>query len=183
MPVRTTAIDGLLVVDHPEHRDDRGTFRQTYQANEIAAVLGRPPVLRQGNHSRSAENVLRGFHAEAWDKLLYVVRGTALCVVADVRPESPTFARAESFLLGDAPGRFSRLFVSEGLANAFYCLTEVDYINDVSLEFDPAQRGGVRFDDPDLAVAWPTRTPVLSAVDRGLPFLRDLHPAHPRFAG
>ncbi|MEX2625767.1 MAG: dTDP-4-dehydrorhamnose 3,5-epimerase family protein, partial [Ilumatobacteraceae bacterium] len=91
MPVETTAIEGLLVVRWATHADTRGFFRQTYQAGELEAALGRPLVLRQGNHSRSAPGVLRGFHAEPWDKSVYVAAGTVFAAVADVRPDSATF--------------------------------------------------------------------------------------------
>jgi dTDP-4-dehydrorhamnose 3,5-epimerase len=102
-------------------------------------------------------------------------------VVADVRPDSPTFGTTETFVLGDEPGVFRRIFVSRGLANAFFCHTTVDYLNDVSEEFDPSDRGGVVWNDPTLAVHWPTDNPVLSQVDQMLPTLRSLHPNHPKF--
>jgi dTDP-4-dehydrorhamnose 3,5-epimerase len=172
MPVHTTPLAGLLVVRSPEHRDDRGFFRQTYQVGEIAAALRRDVCLRQGNHSRSHARVLRGFHVEEWDKCVYVARGTATCVVADVRRESATFGRTASFVLGDPPGERVRLFIGSGLGNAVYCHTEVDYLNEVSHEFDPSRRSGIIWNDPDLAVSWPEAEPILSAADAALPTLR-----------
>lgn len=172
MPVHTTPIAGLLVVRSPEHRDDRGFFRQTYQVRELAEALERDVRLRQGNHSRSHARVLRGFHAEDWDKCAYVARGTATCVVADVRRGSTTFGRTATFVLGDPPGERVRLFISKGLCNAVYCHTEVDYLNEVSDEFDPSRRSGIIWNDPDLAVSWPDANPILSASDAALPTLR-----------
>lgn len=179
MPVQLTAIDGLLVVAWDALLDERGLFKHTYQHSELTQALGREPRLRQGNHSRSHARVLRGFHVEPWDKLIYVPRGLATCVVADVRPDSPTFGRTERFLLGDAPGRLDRVFIHRGLANAFYCHAETDYLNDVSEEFDPAGRGGVAWNDPDLAVTWPDAHPILSDADRRQPTLKTLFPGHP----
>jgi dTDP-4-dehydrorhamnose 3,5-epimerase len=182
VPIETTGIDGLLLVRWDTHGDDRGFFRQTYQVRELTEALGREPVLRQGNHSRSGADVLRGFHAEPWDKLVYVVRGTAFCAVADIRPDSPTFGGVASFTLGDLPGERSRLFVSRGLANAFCTLTEVDYLYDVSAYWSPdADKSSIAWDDPDLAVAWPVDDPVLSEADRANPTLRERFPDHPRW--
>ena len=79
-------------------------------------------------------------------------------------------------MLGDDPGEYDRLYVPEGLSNAFYCFTEVDYINDVSGEYDPNKRGGVRWDDPALGVDWPDKDPIISDNDRALPGLADLFP-------
>jgi dTDP-4-dehydrorhamnose 3,5-epimerase len=182
MLVLPGSIQGLFSITSPKLEDRRGFFREHYRHSALAAAIGREPKMRQGNHSRSRAGVLRGFHAEAWDKLIYVVRGTATCVVADTRPDSPTFGRHESFLIGDAPGEHMRIFVAEGLSNAFYCHTEVDYLNDVSAEFRPEGRGGVLWSDETLAVDWPTRSPILSDVDANLPTLRALYPDHPRFA-
>ena len=185
MPVEPTDIEGLLVVRWPTNSDERGFFRQTYQVRELAEALGREPVLRQGNHSRSAPGVLRGFHAEPWDKLIYVARGHAMSAIADIRPDSPTFGEARSFLLGDEPGERLRLFISQGLANSFCTLGEepVDYIYDVSDYWRPdIDKPSVAWDDPDLAVSWPVPDPVVSNADRANPTLRALFPDHPRFA-
>jgi len=189
MPVERTSIDGLLVVRWDTHGDERGFFRQTYQTSELAAALGSAPVFRQGNHSRSGPGVLRGFHAEPWDKLVYVVRGRAFCAVADIRPDSPTFGEVATFVLGDATSGDGpaaeriRLYLSEGLANSFLTLEDTDYLYDVTDEFRPGLvKPSVAWDDPDLAVEWPVNDPVLSAADRGNPTLRQLFPDHPRFA-
>lgn len=185
MAVDRTDIAGLLVVRWETHGDERGFFRQTYQVRELEEALGRSVTLRQGNHSRSAPGVLRGFHAEPWDKLVYVVRGRAFCAIADIRPESPTFGTAATFELGDAPGERIRLFIAEGLANSFCTLGEgpTDYVYDVSDYFGTGlDKPSVAWDDPDLAVAWPVAHPTLSAADTANPTLRALFPDHPRWA-
>ena len=183
MPVETTPIEGLLVVRWDTFGDGRGFFRQTYQRSELAAALGHEPTFRQGNHSRSGPGVLRGFHAEPWDKLVYVSRGRAFCAVADIRPESPTFGEVATFTLGDPPGERIRLYLSQGLANSFQTLEDTDYVYDVTDEFRPGvPKPSVAWDDPDLAVTWPIPVPVLSEADRANPTLRELFPDHPRFA-
>lgn len=169
-----TLLGTSLIVECDTYSDSRGLFRQTYQAGVLEQVIGRQLRLRQGNHSRSRAGVLRGFHLEPWDKLAYVVRGTALFAVADLQPKSPTFGQTATVLLGDAPGSPARVFVPQGFANAFYCLTEVDYINDVSEEFDPTNRRGVIWNDPTLGVNWPSTDPQLSESDQRLPTLAAL---------
>ncbi len=184
MAVERTAIDGLFVVRWDTHGDERGFFRQTYQRSELEAALGHAPTFRQGNHSRSGAGVLRGFHAEPWDKLVYVVRGRAFCAIADIRPESATFGEVATFELGEAPGERIRLYVSQGLANSFLTLDDTDYLYDVTDEFRPGMdKPSVAWDDPDLGVAWPVADPVLSDADRNNPTLRALFPDHARFVG
>lgn len=185
MAVEETSIEGLLVVRWPTHDDDRGFFRQTLQTSELADVVGRPLHWRQANHARSEPGVLRGFHAEPWDKCVYVARGTVLAAIADIRPDSPTFGHVETFHLGDGEADRIRLFVSEGLANA-YCVhggQPADYLYDVTAEWHPSDKRAVAWDDPDLAVDWPVDDPVVSEADRANPPLRQHFPDHPRFAG
>lgn len=189
MSVERTGIDGLLVVRWDTHGDDRGFFRQSYQLGELGAALGREPVFRQGNHARSAPGVLRGFHAEPWDKLVYVARGRAMSAVLDQRPDSPTFGHVETFFLGDpGDGRAERirLFLSRGLGNSYctYGDTDVDYLYDVTEEWYPGvDKLGVAWDDPDLAVDWPVDDPVLSSDDLANPRLRERFPDHARWQG
>jgi dTDP-4-dehydrorhamnose 3,5-epimerase len=181
--IEKTRIEGLLVVRWDTHEDERGFFRQTYQTAELSEVLGREIVWRQGNHARSRPGVLRGFHAEPWDKLVYVVRGSAMAAIADLRPHSPTFGEVATFHLGDRGERL-RLFVTEGLGNAYctYGDTDVDYLYDVTVPWYPdAEKRAVAFDDPDLAVDWPVANPLLSEADRANPTLRSCFPDHPRF--
>ena len=184
MAVEETSLAGLLVVRWPTHEDERGFFRQTFQRGELEEALGRELRLAQGNHARSSTGVLRGFHAEPWDKLVHVARGVVVAVVADIRPQSPTFGEVVSFRLGDPPGgQRLRLFVSGGLANA-YCVTDgpADYLYDVSEEWRPdADKRAVAWDDPDLGVRWPVEAPIVSDEDRSNPTLRERFPDHPRW--
>lgn len=183
MPIHETAIAGLVVVEQPTFGDERGFFRQTWQHDELAAALGWQPRFVQGNHARSAPGVLRGFHAEPWDKMVYVTRGRVLAVVADIRPDSPTFGTTERVELGDGTDRV-RLFVSEGLGNSYCVLGDdaADYVYDVTAEWWPeADKRAVRWDDPTLAVDWPVTDPTVSADDAAAPTLRERFPDHPMF--
>jgi dTDP-4-dehydrorhamnose 3,5-epimerase len=182
--VERTPIDGLLVVRSDTHTDERGFFRQTYLASELTEALGREVRFLQGNHSRSRLGVLRGFHAEPWDKLVYVPHGTVFAAVADVREASDTFGEVATFVIGDDPGRRVQLFVAEGLANAYVAVGEgdADYVYAVSREWSPGvDKRAVAWDDPDLAVAWPVTEPLVSAADASNPRLRERFPSHPRW--
>ena len=179
MQIEKTAVDGCVIVRTRVLEDERGFFLETYKQSALTEALGRPHRFAQGNHSRSRAGVLRGFHAEPWDKLVAVYSGRALIVVADGRADSPTFGAHVAIELGDPPGRRDRVFVPAGCGNAFYTFTPVDYANDVSEEFNPRTRGGFAWDDPFLGVEWPDRSPMLSAADQSLTRLSDQFPDHP----
>lgn len=183
MPARRTTIAGLVVVAWPRHDDDRGWFRQVGQLDEISEIVERDVAVAQLNHSRTVPNGLRGFHAEPWDKLVFVVSGTVQAAIADIRPESATFGQAASFTLGDEPGEQTALFVSAGLANAYATIGErpADYVYATSQVWHPVDKRSIAWDDPDLAVAWQVTDPVLSPEDRSNPTLRSRFPDHPRW--
>ena len=176
-----TSIDGVFLIENNAFDDDRGFFLENCRASVLNKRLPEPHRFAQSNHSRSQANTLRGFRKERWSKLIYVVHGTALCAVVDTRPDSETFGQSQTFLMGDSPGKRNRLYVPTGVSNAFYCLTEVDYLNDVSGEYEPSSRFGFIWNDPDVAVDWPCKNPILSDSDKSQPFLRDLFPNHPFF--
>ncbi len=168
-------MDGLWVCRGAPHVDERGFFHEVFRASELEAALGHPVSFLQLNHSRSLRGVLRGLHAENWDKLVYVPDGLVFTAIADIRPTSPTFAHVQTFVLGDAD-RLT-LYVPRGLAHGYCVLSDVaDYTYQVTAYYDGLDQSAVAWDDPDLAVSWPVRFPVLSLRDRQNPTLRDLFP-------
>jgi dTDP-4-dehydrorhamnose 3,5-epimerase len=64
--------------------------------------------------------------------------------------------------------------VPEGFAHGFVTLeddTELFY--QMTEFYHPELAGGVRWDDPAFAIAWPVRTPILSPRDAALKLLAD----------
>ena len=175
MAVRRGAIEGLLIIERPTHGDERGFFRESLRMDELEGAAGRTIRFVQENHSRSRRGVLRGLHAENWEKLIYVPRGTVFTAVADIRPQSSTFGVVETFELGD-DSRL-KLFIPPGLAHGFCVLSEeADYLYQVTRYYDGSDTAAVRWNDPDLAVPWPIADPVLSERDQRTPCFRDLFP-------
>jgi dTDP-4-dehydrorhamnose 3,5-epimerase len=132
----------------------------------------------QDNHSRSRRGTLRGLHFQRrypQGKLVECVRGAVFDVVVDLRNSSPTFGRSYAITLSDEDHR--QLWIPPGLAHGFCVLSdEADFLYKCTDYYRPDDEGGVAWDDPDLAVAWPVDDPLLSEKDRRLPRLRDLEP-------
>lgn len=156
--------------------DDRGWFTEVHSDAAFRA-LGIDCRFVQDNHSLSRPvHTLRGLHFQtppfAQAKLVRCIRGSIFDVAVDLRRGSPTFARWIGVELSAANG--DQLFVPEGFAHGFLTLepdTEVTY--KVSAPYAPDCDGGIRWDDPAIAVAWPLAgtDPVLSAKDAALPSL------------
>jgi dTDP-4-dehydrorhamnose 3,5-epimerase len=89
----------------------------------------------------------------------------------DVRRSSPTFGEFESFELDDVLHR--QLFIPIGFSRtASTFLSEVaDVTYKVSIYYQADQERGVAWDDPSLAIPWPTDKPIVSGRDQSLPRL------------
>lgn len=174
--VQKTSIEGLLILKRPIHKDDRGFFREIFHIDEIEKTLDIEFKGVQMNHAFSAPKVLRGIHAENWNKIVSPINGEVYVAIVDIRPDSPTFGRFETFTINDE-NRIA-LFVSKGLANS-YCITgetAVDYIYLVDAYYDGSDQKAIAFDDPDLNIDWPVKDPIISERDKNNPKLRDLFP-------
>lgn len=176
MNVKKTSIEGLFILNRPFVPDERGFFRELFHKDELEKVSGVKFEGIQMNHSHSLPKVLRGIHAEKWNKIIYPVSGEVFVAIVDVRPKSPTFARVETFEINDE-NRFG-LFISKGLANSL-CVTgeqSVDYIYLVDVYWDGTDTRAIAWDDPDLNIDWPIKNPIVSQRDQNNPRLRDLFP-------
>ena len=86
-------IEGLCVIDLAVHRDARGYFMETYNANDMKEA-GLDILFVQDNQSCSSKGVLRGLHFQKQfpqTKLVRVIRGAVFDVAVDLRPGSATY--------------------------------------------------------------------------------------------
>lgn len=174
--VRTTSIPGLLALERPTYSDERGFFREVFHLDELQEALGRPFDLVQWNHSQSTPGVIRGQHAEHWNKLIYPVTGHLVMPIADIREDSETFGEVEILEFTDAH-RYA-IFISKGIANSF-CVVgseSAQYLYLVDAYYDGTDTTAVAWDDPDLKIPWPIKNPTLSERDKHNPTLRELFP-------
>ncbi|MGW6294042.1 dTDP-4-dehydrorhamnose 3,5-epimerase family protein [Streptomyces sp. NPDC055058] len=151
------------------HRDERGSFYESFRADRLAGEIGRPVPVAQVNYSVSRRSTLRGLHGTLLPpgqaKVVCVVRGAVLDIVVDLRVGSPTWGVHEANRLSAAAGE--ALFVAEGLVHGFLALTDdtcVSYL--CSTEFVPGTQVDIDPFDPELALPWDvSETPLLSEKD------------------
>lgn len=174
--IKQTSISGLLILERPTNGDERGLFREVFHLDELEKVLGYEFRPVQMNHSKSLPKVLRGLHAEEWNKLIYPTTGKVFVAIVDIRPEKDTFAKVETFTIDDK-NRYA-LFIPKGLANSLCVLGKesVNYIYLVDQYYDGTDLRAIAWDDPDLAIDWPISDPIISERDKNNPRLRDLFP-------
>lgn len=163
-----TAIPEVVLIEPQIFGDQRGFFMETWQAAKFAAA-GIGAAFVQDNHSKSARGVLRGLHyqlRQPQGKLVRVIAGEIYDVAVDLRRASPYFGR----WVGETLSAENRkmMWVPPGFAHGFYVLSEsAEFLYKCTEFYAPADELVIRWDDPDLAVAWPLTggPPLLSARD------------------
>jgi len=171
-------IEGLVIIEPRAFPDERGFFMESYKQSDFekAGILG--PFV-QDNHSRSKRGVLRGLHFQrppyAQGKLVRVSRGRAWDVAVALRTGAPPVGKYFALELSES----NRLmfWIPAGFAHGFLALeddTELQY--KCTAEYNAASDGGLRWNDPDIAIAWPDIgiPPLVSAKDAALPTLREV---------
>jgi dTDP-4-dehydrorhamnose 3,5-epimerase len=165
--------------------DSRGSFVEIWRSSALGELTeeaaGLPDArFVQANLSTSASGVLRGLHyhrrqLDYWT----VVSGRALVALVDVRPvlaDSSAHAIIETRELGAA----ETVTIPTGVAHGFLALEPLQLLYLVTNEYDGSDELGFAWDDPAVAVPWPTvdgtpdGRPILSERDRSNPTLVEL---------
>ena len=177
MKMIPTELNGCCILEPIVHGDDRGFFVESWNRNTFSA-MGLDLDFVQDNHSRSSRGVLRGIHYQIKNpqgKLVRVTQGSVFDVAVDIRSDSPTFGRWTGVELSAENKRM--LWVPPGFGHAFLVLSEhADFQYKCTEFYSPENDRGIRWDDPDVGIKWPTdssTTPTLSEKDLSLPSLKN----------
>jgi len=154
LKVTETSLSGVLLIEPPVYRDERGFFFEAYHRERFHELTGEEFV--QDNHSRSWRNVVRGLHYQepnGQGKLVRCVRGAVWDVAVDVREGSPTFGQWYSAELSDENQRM--LWIPRGFAHGFCALTDADLVYKCTAYYAPKSERTILWNDPEIGIAWP----------------------------
>ena len=180
------ALQGPLLLVPQVFGDGRGFFFESWNQQRFADVLeadGQPPpaAFVQDNHSCSSQGVLRGLHYQLpphpQGKLVRCVRGEIFDVAVDLRRQSATCGHWVGARL--SAENQAQLWVPEGFAHGFLTLSDrADVLYKTTDFWSRDCERAVRWDDPQLAIAWPfpsaDQPPQLSDKDAQAPLLEAL---------
>ena len=172
MKILATPLREVFVVETTSFSDKRGVFSRLYCESELSELIGTRRIV-QINHSRTAlAGAVRGLHFQraphAETKFVRCLRGRVFDVAVDLRSSSPSFLQWHAEELSPMNARM--LVIPEGCAHGFQSLevdSELLYLH--TSAYAPHAEGGVRFDDPRLAIRWPLPVVDLSPRDSALP--------------
>ena len=157
MKAQATALPGVLVIQPQVFEDERGFFMESHHQSRLQALLGRPVVFVQDNHSASHRGVLRGLHYQVQHpqgKLVRVTHGEVFDAVVDIRPTSPTFGRSVGMRLSADNKR--QLWIPPGLAHGFLVLSETaEFLYKTTDYWMPEFERSLAWNDPTAGVDWP----------------------------
>jgi dTDP-4-dehydrorhamnose 3,5-epimerase len=67
------------------------------------------------------------------------------------------------------------LYIPPGFAHGFVTLSETaQFLYKCTAEYDKESESGIRWDDPDIGIKWPTAGVIISERDASLPYLKEL---------
>jgi len=176
MEIRKTRIDDLLVIQPDVYDDARGCFLEGYNRKRYAE-MGIASEFVQDNCSFSCHGTVRGLHYQvgeyAQGKLVTVLHGRVLDVAVDIRFGSPTFGEHVAVELTDA--NHLQFWLPPGFAHGFSVLSETAAFSyKCTAYYHKDSERSIRFDDPDLNIAWNVVNPIVSAKDLEAPPFRSI---------
>ena len=176
MQIVATTLPGVVILEPRVFGDDRGFFFESFNAKRFEELVGTSVTFVQDNHSRSAHGVLRGIHyqmVKPQGKLVRVTAGQVFDVAVDLRRSSPHFGRWFGVELSAENKR--QLWVPPGFGHGFLVQSEsADFLYKTTDYWYPEHERSLHWNDPTLAIAWPTSgTPVVADKDGRAPKLVD----------
>jgi dTDP-4-dehydrorhamnose 3,5-epimerase len=167
-------ISGLKRIERQKLEDTRGFFSRLFCAEELAVAGWSAPIAQINQSRTSRKGSVRGLHFQfppvAEKKLVTCLRGAVWDVAVDLRRDSPTFLQWHGLHLTSANG--FALMIPEGFAHGFQVIepdSELLYLH--SAPYAPSAEGGLRYDDPRLAITWPVTVTEISERDASHPFI------------
>jgi dTDP-4-dehydrorhamnose 3,5-epimerase len=172
MIFKETILAGAFIIEPERHDDHRGFFARIWCKNELQQH-GLKDNLAQANVGFSyRKGTLRGLHYQkvphAEVKIVRCTRGAIFDVIVDLRPESLSYRQWFGAYLDEENRKM--IYVPEGFAQGYITMadnTEMYYLT--SEFYHPDSASGIRYDDPQFGIVWPTEVIVISDQDRHWP--------------
>ena len=171
-------IPDVVLIEPKVFGDERGFFYESFNQAAFNEATGLYVTFVQDNHSKSAQNVLRGLHYQlppkAQGKLVRVLVGEVFDVAVDIRKNSPTFGRWVGERLSAANKR--QMWIPSGFAHGFVVLSEsAEFLYKTTNYYAPECERSIFWNDPELRIEWPlTGEPLLSGKDDQAPLFADV---------
>lgn len=174
-----TSIEGVYIIENFNALDDRGLFVKTFNT-DFLNQKGVDFQINESYYSVSQKNVIRGMHFQLppddHQKLVYVIAGSVIDVILDLRKHSKTYKQYITIELSDKIYR--SIYIPKGLAHGFKSLEDnTIMMYNVGTTYSPTSDAGIYYDS--FGFNWGIAEPILSKRDLSFPTLDNFSTINP----
>lgn len=171
-----TLLPEVIILKPKVFKDDRGYFKENYNAKTFSELTGFKGEFVQDNLSESVQGVLRGLHyqiKQPQGKLVNVIKGCVFDIAVDIRKSSPNYGKWVGTELSE--DNHHQLWIPPGFAHGFLVLTKTAIFSYKTTDFwAPEWERSINWKCPDLNIEWPLNCdPILAKKDLEAPFIKD----------
>ncbi len=165
---QSTEISGVYILTPSISEDTRGNIWTSFLKDEVEELLPDNLFFKHDKFSTSKRNVLRGIHGDtkSW-KLVTCVHGEIQQVVVDMRKDSSTYKKWQSFIISKDNQQL--ILIPPNMGNAYY-VNSSEAVYHYKLAYngdyiDADEQFSVRWDDDSIGIKWLSNKPILSNRD------------------
>ena len=162
-------LKGAYLINIEKNKDDRGWFARSFCKKEFEGHTLEFDIVQCSISHNKQKGTLRGMHYQnppyEEHKIISCIKGSIYDVIIDLRKESETYLKWESFNLTEE--NKSMLYVPKGFAHGFLTLQDdTDVYYQMSEYYHPECVNGLRWNDKVINITWPNfNHPVISKAD------------------
>lgn len=158
MKIHPTPIADLVLIESRAFIDERGAFARFFCEQELSSIIGSRKIVQINHSCTQSIGAVRGMHFQrtphAEMKLVRCIKGKVWDVAVDLRQNSSSYKRWYAKEL--SPQNAYMMVIPEGFAHGFQVLETGSELLYLHTEFYSSEsEGGVRYDEPELSIAWP----------------------------
>ncbi len=171
-----TALPEVLILEFEEHTESRGCWYTTFSKRELAKAGIDEDFVEENVYCPQKAGTLYGIHFQnhpmAQAKLLRCAKGSGLDFAVDLRKDSANYKRWVCVELSSANRK--QVYIPKGFGHAFLSLEDnTSVVMWIDAYFDQRYRRGIAYNDPQINITYPIKSPILAQHDREAPLLKD----------
>jgi dTDP-4-dehydrorhamnose 3,5-epimerase len=168
-------IQDCLAFTSELRKDSRGSLTRLWEEN---AIISEFTIVEASMANNPISGTLRGLHFQtepySENKIIQCVSGKVFDVVLDIRKESNTYRKHVAIEIGPSC-KFQGLFVPKGCAHGYLTLEQnTSLIYFMDNRHSKTHSRGLRWNDSEFSIDWPSKPKIVSSEDSGWPMFRDI---------
>ena len=176
MEIHSLSLSDAALIKTTVIGDHRGAFARFFCLKELSSVIGTRQIVNVNHSYTNRAGVIRGLHFQHFPhqemKFVRCMSGAVYDVIVDIRKNSPTYLQWHSQVLDSK--NMDMMCVPEGFAHGFQSLEDnCEIIYFTTTYYSPDHEGGLRYDDPSIAIDWPMEVTDISEKDMSHPFVKN----------